>query len=143
MLLLVDAAEGPLPQTRYVLQKAMARRLPVVVALNQFPSDTDAELSAIVEHCAELGIPAVPANVFGEGGAGGERLAGLAREFGEIDGYWARTACERATDLSPEDLFERRWARAILDRALRRLGARKMKTVEVPVIFDPETAAST
>ena len=28
VLLLVDAAEGPLPQTRYVLQKAMARRLP-------------------------------------------------------------------------------------------------------------------
>src|ERR1700741_4698867 len=35
VLLLVDAAEGPLPQTRYVLQKAMARHLPVVVAVNQ------------------------------------------------------------------------------------------------------------
>ncbi len=35
ILLLVDAAEGPLPQTRYVLQKAMARHLPVVVALNK------------------------------------------------------------------------------------------------------------
>ena len=35
ILLLVDAAEGPLPQTRYVLQKAMARRLPVVVAINK------------------------------------------------------------------------------------------------------------
>src|SRR3954447_22980402 len=35
VLLLVDAAEGPLPQTRYVLQKAMARRLPVVVAVNK------------------------------------------------------------------------------------------------------------
>ena len=34
VLLLVDAAEGPLPQTRYVLQKAMARHLPVVVAIN-------------------------------------------------------------------------------------------------------------
>ena len=49
--------------------------VPVVVALNRFPSDTDAELAAIVEHCAELGVPAVPANVFGEGGAGGEKLA--------------------------------------------------------------------
>ncbi|MGE5156398.1 MAG: GTP-binding protein, partial [Betaproteobacteria bacterium] len=29
VLLLVDAAEGPLPQTRYVLQKAMARHLPI------------------------------------------------------------------------------------------------------------------
>ena len=35
ILLLVDAAEGPLPQTRYVLQKAMARRLPVVVVINK------------------------------------------------------------------------------------------------------------
>ena len=35
VLLLVDAAEGPLPQTRYVLQKAMARHLPVVVGDQQ------------------------------------------------------------------------------------------------------------
>src|SRR5664280_696704 len=35
ILLLVDAAEGPLPQTRYVLQKALARALPVVVAVNK------------------------------------------------------------------------------------------------------------
>src|SRR6186713_2849416 len=35
VLLLVDVAEGPLPQTRYVLQKAMARHLPVIVALNK------------------------------------------------------------------------------------------------------------
>ena len=49
--------------------------VPLVVALNRFPSDTDAELAAIVEHCAALGVRAVPANVFGEGGAGGERLA--------------------------------------------------------------------
>jgi formate--tetrahydrofolate ligase len=49
--------------------------VPVVVALNRFPSDTDAELAAIVEHCLALDAPAVPANVFGEGGAGGEKLA--------------------------------------------------------------------
>jgi hypothetical protein len=35
VLLLVDAAEGPLPQTRYVLQKAMSHHLPVVVAINK------------------------------------------------------------------------------------------------------------
>jgi len=34
ILLLVDAAEGPLPQTRYVLSKALAKDLPVVVVLN-------------------------------------------------------------------------------------------------------------
>jgi GTP-binding protein len=35
VLLLVDAAEGPLPQTRYVLSKALAKRLPVVVVINK------------------------------------------------------------------------------------------------------------
>src|SRR6266508_3144534 len=35
VLLLVDASEGPLPQTRYVLGKALARRLPVVVCVNK------------------------------------------------------------------------------------------------------------
>ncbi len=35
ILLLVDAAEGPLPQTRFVLGKAMAERLPVVVVINK------------------------------------------------------------------------------------------------------------
>ncbi|MFI5008435.1 MAG: formate--tetrahydrofolate ligase, partial [Solirubrobacterales bacterium] len=54
--------------------------VPVVVALNRFPSDTDAELAAIVAHCAELGVLAVPANVFGEGGAGGEKLAATLME---------------------------------------------------------------
>jgi formate--tetrahydrofolate ligase len=49
--------------------------VPVVVALNRFPSDADAELGAVVEHCAALGVRDVPANVFGKGGAGGEGLA--------------------------------------------------------------------
>jgi GTP-binding protein len=40
ILLLVDAAEGPLPQTRYVLQKAMARHLPVVVAIKSWTRST-------------------------------------------------------------------------------------------------------
>ncbi|MDR2613701.1 MAG: translational GTPase TypA [Deltaproteobacteria bacterium] len=34
-LLLVDAAEGPLPQTRFVMQKALQRRLPIVCAINK------------------------------------------------------------------------------------------------------------
>ena len=34
-LLLVDAAEGPLPQTRFVLRKALAKRLPMIVVLNK------------------------------------------------------------------------------------------------------------
>ncbi|HEV7809989.1 MAG TPA: translational GTPase TypA [Candidatus Limnocylindrales bacterium] len=53
VLLLVDAAEGPLPQTRYVLQKAMARRLPVVVALNKIDR-SDARPKEVLDEVYEL-----------------------------------------------------------------------------------------
>src|SRR5664280_1324054 len=58
ILLLVDAAEGPLPQTRYVLQKALARALPVVVAVNKIDrSDARARevLDAVYELFLDLG----------------------------------------------------------------------------------------
>ncbi len=53
VLLLVDAAEGPLPQTRYVLQKAMARHLPVVVAINKIDR-SDARPAEVVDQVYEL-----------------------------------------------------------------------------------------
>src|SRR6476660_1081035 len=55
VLLLVDAAEGPLPQTRYVLQKAMARHLPVVVALNKIDRG-DARPTEVLDDVYELFI---------------------------------------------------------------------------------------
>jgi GTP-binding protein len=55
VLLLVDAAEGPLPQTRYVLQKAMARRLPVIVAINKIDR-SDARPAEVVDAVYELFI---------------------------------------------------------------------------------------
>ena len=61
VLLLVDAAEGPLPQTRYVLQKAMSHDLPVVVAINKIDrSDARAAevLDAVYELFMDLGADA-------------------------------------------------------------------------------------
>jgi GTP-binding protein len=55
ILLLVDAAEGPLPQTRYVLQKAMARHLPVVVAVNKIDR-SDARVGEVLDAIYELFI---------------------------------------------------------------------------------------
>ncbi len=55
VLLLVDASEGPLPQTRYVLQKAMARRLPVVVCLNKIDR-ADARPAQVLDAVYELFI---------------------------------------------------------------------------------------
>jgi len=55
VLLLVDAAEGPLPQTRYVLTKAMARRLPVILALNKIDR-SDARPGEVLDAVYELFI---------------------------------------------------------------------------------------
>jgi GTP-binding protein len=55
ILLLVDAAEGPLPQTRYVLSKALARSLPVVVAINKIDRG-DARPAEVLDSIYELFI---------------------------------------------------------------------------------------
>ncbi|HEX6129087.1 MAG TPA: translational GTPase TypA [Candidatus Limnocylindria bacterium] len=55
VLLLVDASEGPLPQTRYVLQKAMQRHLPVIVALNKIDR-SDARPAEVLDEVYELFI---------------------------------------------------------------------------------------
>ena len=49
--------------------------LPCVVAVNRFPSDTDAEIGFIMEKCRELGVNCVLSTVWAEGGKGGEALA--------------------------------------------------------------------
>jgi GTP-binding protein len=71
VLLLVDAAEGPLPQTRYVLSKALARDLPAVVVLNKLDrpdSRPDQVLSEIEQlfmdlasHPDQLAFPVISA----------------------------------------------------------------------------------
>jgi GTP-binding protein len=53
VLLLVDAAEGPMPQTRYVLTKALARHLPAVVVINKVDRD-DARIEQVVDDVYEL-----------------------------------------------------------------------------------------
>src|SRR5436190_540659 len=53
VLLLVDASEGPLPQTRFVLRKALERRLPVVVVVNKVDRP-DARAQEVVNEVYEL-----------------------------------------------------------------------------------------
>jgi GTP-binding protein len=53
ILLLVDASEGPLPQTRYVLSKALERRLPAVVCINKVDR-ADARPAEVVREVEEL-----------------------------------------------------------------------------------------
>src|SRR6202142_4216390 len=55
VVLLVDASEGPLPQTRYVLQKALAAKLPPVIVLNKIDR-TDARPAAVLDEIYDLFI---------------------------------------------------------------------------------------
>jgi GTP-binding protein len=53
VLLLVDASEGPLPQTRFVLRKALAKKLPIIVVINKVDR-RDARIAEVVEQTYEL-----------------------------------------------------------------------------------------
>lgn len=49
--------------------------LPTVVAVNRFPTDTDAEVQLVIEECAALGVKAILSDVWAKGGEGGRELA--------------------------------------------------------------------
>jgi len=53
VLLLVDASEGPLPQTRFVLRKALEAKLPVILVVNKVDRP-DARIAAVVDEVYEL-----------------------------------------------------------------------------------------
>ena len=54
-LLLVDASEGPLPQTRFVLKKALEKELPIILAINKIDR-SDARISEVVDEVYDLFI---------------------------------------------------------------------------------------
>src|SRR3954454_8108326 len=53
VMLLVDASEGPLPQTRFVLRKALEQRLPVILVVNKVDRP-DARIKEVVDEVYEL-----------------------------------------------------------------------------------------
>ena len=60
---------------RHVSNIKNVYKLPCVVAVNKFPTDTDNEVAFIIEKCKALGVNVVLSNVWAEGGKGGEELA--------------------------------------------------------------------
>lgn len=70
------ALEKGLPNLlRHVENVTKNYGLPCVVAVNRFPTDTEAELTMVKEKCASLGVNAVVSEVWGRGGEGGLDLA--------------------------------------------------------------------
>ena len=60
---------------RHVKNMKEVYKLPCVVAVNRFPTDTDAEIALVIEKCKELGVNVALSTVWAEGGRGGEELA--------------------------------------------------------------------
>lgn len=60
---------------RHVSNIKNVYKLPCVVAVNRFPTDTDGEINCVIEECKKLGVNVVLSTVWAEGGKGGEALA--------------------------------------------------------------------
>ncbi len=72
----IPALERGIPNLlRHVANIKNVYKLPCVVAVNRFPTDTDAEIDFIIAKCRELGVNTVLSTVWADGGAGGIDLA--------------------------------------------------------------------
>ena len=72
----LTALEKGIPNLlRHVSNIKNVYKLPCVVAVNRFPTDTDNEINFIIEKCKELGVNVVLSTVWADGGKGGEDMA--------------------------------------------------------------------
>jgi formate--tetrahydrofolate ligase len=72
----LPALEAGMPNLlRHVSNIKNVYGLPAVVAVNRFPTDTDAEVECVISQCKKLGVNVVLSDVWAKGGEGGEELA--------------------------------------------------------------------
>lgn len=72
----LDALEKGLPNLmRHLDNITNVYRLPCVVAINRFPTDTDAEIDMVIEKCKSAGVNVKLSTVWADGGKGGTELA--------------------------------------------------------------------
>ena len=72
----IEALEKGIPNLlRHVSNIKNVYKLPCVVAVNRFPTDTDNEIDFIIAKCKELGVNTVLSTVWADGGKGGTELA--------------------------------------------------------------------
>ena len=72
----LEALEKGMPNLiRHVENLTKVYKLPTVVAINEFPTDTEAEIELVDETCKKFGVNVVRSSVWANGGKGGEKLA--------------------------------------------------------------------
>ena len=91
----LEALEAGLPNLlQHVENITQVYQLPCVVAINRFPSDTEAELALVERNCRQLGVNVALSEVWAKGGEGGQALADeVVRlcEEGDAEGRSAQT----------------------------------------------------
>ena len=71
----MEALEAGIPNLEKHVENMLSYGLPVVVAINIFPTDTKEELDLITEKCGKLGVPVVQSDIWARGGEGGLEMA--------------------------------------------------------------------
>ena len=100
----VDAVKSGCPNLGRHIENLKSFGVPVVVAVNHFVKDTDAEVQAVQDYCAEMGTEAIVSKHWADGSAGSE---GLAKRVAEIaDSDTANFATIYPDDMSLEDKIQ-------------------------------------
>jgi len=100
----VDAVKSGCPNLGRHIENLKSFGVPVVVAVNHFVKDTDAEVQAVQDYCAEMGTEAIISKHWAAGSAGSESLAKRVAEIADSD--TANFATIYPDDMSLEDKIQ-------------------------------------
>lgn len=100
----VDAVKSGCPNLGRHIENLKSFGVPVVVAVNHFVKDTDAEVQAVQDYCAEMGTEAIVSKHWADGSAGSENLAKRVAEIADSDN--ANFATIYPDDMSLEDKIQ-------------------------------------
>jgi len=100
----VDAVKSGCPNLGRHIENLKSFGVPVVVAVNHFVKDTDAEVQAVQDYCAEMGTEAIVSKHWADGSAGSESLAKRVAEIADSD--TANFAPIYPDDMSLEDKIQ-------------------------------------
>ncbi len=81
----VDAVKAGCPNLGRHIENLKSFGVPVIVAVNHFVKDTDAEVDAVIEYCAGMGTEAIVSKHWADGSAGSEALAKRVAEIADND----------------------------------------------------------
>lgn len=95
----IEALRAGFPNLDHHVDNLRAMEIPVVVAVNRFPDDTDEEIDAIRSHCQMRDVPVAESTVYRDGGDGGLKLAELVRDAVASDSGPIRRSYDRSASI--------------------------------------------